>query len=71
MLCVLICVLPFGCLLYYIYIYIYIYMKAEKETRCGSVQAYNATRVFFFFFFLKGKNEKYSTGGEVQWVNRR
>ena len=31
MLCILICVLPFGCLLYYIYIYV----KAEKETRCG------------------------------------
>ena len=38
-------------------LYIYVCVKAEKETRrCGSVQAYNATRVFFFF--LKKKKKK-------------
>ena len=50
MLCVLICVLPFGCLLYYIYIYI----CESREGKHGvvSVQAGNATESGFFFFFF-------------------
>ena len=59
------------CSSFRVFALLYIYIC---ESRKGNTVWFRAgvqrNEGVFFFFFLKEKNKKYTTG-EVQWVNRR